>query len=793
MRTRGVKKSPVPRRGAKTPTKGLEAETVASVLGVLKSEDVQSPGVDVQEDARDLSDGEITLAIDLESESTDTNIRIITVGANGASAGSYKEVSENGNDVSVGLSNVALEGSFAEDKTVKFDEDTPEMPKKTEAVNATDDHGDVDFEIDDEVEDIEQESLQIDDEVEDEVEDEDENDGEVDADEDFEIENFKDHVEGHAVARGNEKFADQTSLVMHYSKPISERRKQKRVEVFVGGLDKEATEEELRAVFEKVGKVTEIRLLRNAKTGKTKGHAFVRYADYLEARKAVYELNDTEVHGRPCRVSPSEENDILYLGNIRKDWKKENVMETLRKYDIESVENVTLIEDPENEKCHQGFGFLEFTTHSDALKAFKRLQKPDAVFGSERSAQVAWVEHSDEPDEVIMFQVKSVFVDGMPAIWDEQRAKELFGKYGEIEQVNMGRKRLTSKRKKFGFIKYATREDALACIEAVNNSEIIEGDEKIMLKARLAKPAVKRRGVKKGIHGDFPTGQDIGGEGGGVAASKAGEPKGRVRKRTGKSRSRNERKGQKAKTVKTQALYIGDQANKFHTSSLEQRLLQGGRSDGSPHQNNKHNRHKSVVNPSIPGNGVGGGNVHPRKKSIQYKRTLFRQNSVAAADEEAYAHNPGRAGVRNFDLDRYRDSVRGYREARGRKRDHSDLEDDVRYADIPQGGHARVRLTHPHPETIPFAVPHSQVPAGHVAHYAVVQGFTSTPETVIQRPPPYAIYGPSATPVYAAGGYSYTEVSRSGTYISSAYGGYPHSLTGNMHHSVSAANFSRYY
>ncbi|KAJ7516030.1 hypothetical protein O6H91_22G039200 [Diphasiastrum complanatum] len=295
MRTRGVKKSPVPRRGAKTPTKGLEAETVASVLGVLKSEDVQSPGVDVQEDARDLSDGEITLAIDLESESTDTNIRIITVGANGASAGSYKEVSENGNDVSVGLSNVALEGSFAEDKTVKFDEDTPEMPKKTEAVNATDDHGDVDFEIDDEVEDIEQESLQIDDEVEDEVEDEDENDGEVDADEDFEIENFKDHVEGHAVARGNEKFADQTSLVMHYSKPISERRKQKRVEVFVGGLDKEATEEELRAVFEKVGKVTEIRLLRNAKTGKTKGHAFVRYADYLEARKAVYELNDTEV------------------------------------------------------------------------------------------------------------------------------------------------------------------------------------------------------------------------------------------------------------------------------------------------------------------------------------------------------------------------------------------------------------------------------------------------------------------------------------------------------------------
>ncbi|KAJ7518529.1 hypothetical protein O6H91_21G072900 [Diphasiastrum complanatum] len=651
MRTRGVKKSPGPRKGTKTPTKvsGDESEVEAEAFeaGVSEAEHLQ---VDVKMDGDGRvievpsSDAEIELDIDLKSESRDANAKASTVAGTDYTAGVASVVSAEASGHVIGASLDPFEVEIGA-KNVKFDEEMSEMPKETEAVNTADDEGDEKLERNnegEEVKGIEEDCSQIEDEVEDEYEDDDEKDGEkvndyVDVDHSYEVENFKDNATG----KDNEISSVHTLSVMHYSKAISECRKQKRREVFIGGLNKEATEEEIRAVFEKVGKVSEIRLIRNLKSGKNKGYAFVRYADPLEAGKAVDELSRAEVHGQPCRVLPSEENDILYLGNIGKDWRKENVIETLKKYDVESVEDVTLIEDPQNEECHQGFGFLEFSTHSDALKAFKRLQKPDAIFGGETSAKVAWAQLLDEPDEAVMLQVKSVFLDGIPSAWDEQRVKELCGKYGEIEEVDLGHKKSSSKKKKFGFIKYATREGAMACIMAINYSEVVEGEQKVTLRARLAKPVQKRRGVTRGIRGGFPIGQDVGGQVGAGSARKDRESKDHVRKRIGKSRS--QRKGQKANIVETLASRSGDQVNE-DTASLEQTLSIGETAS-----------------------------LRPQKKSRKNKRNLSRRNSFAATEEGAYAQNAGRAGVRNYDADRYCGNVGGYRESRGRKRSYSDL------------------------------------------------------------------------------------------------------------------------
>ncbi|KAL7211899.1 hypothetical protein ACSBR2_014705 [Camellia fascicularis] len=67
------------------------------------------------------------------------------------------------------------------------------------------------------------------------------------------------------------------------------------------------------------------------------------------------------------------------------------------------------------------------------MLAYKRLQKPDAVFDhSERTAKVAFAEPLGEPDPEVMAQVKSVFVDGLPPQWDEDRVREQFKGYGAI-------------------------------------------------------------------------------------------------------------------------------------------------------------------------------------------------------------------------------------------------------------------------------------------------------------------------------------------------------------------------
>ncbi|CAK9259503.1 unnamed protein product [Sphagnum jensenii] len=291
-----------------------------------------------------------------------------------------------------------------------------------------------------------------------------------------------------------------------HSLPVSERRKHKRLEVFVGGLDKDTTEEDLKRLFQQVGDVVEVRLMRNSQTGKNKGYAFIRYATTAMAKRAAEELQHIEINGRPCGVLPSEENDTLFLGNISKSWKKEMVLDALRDMGINNIEELTLMEDPQLEGVNRGFSFIEFSTHKEALKAFRRLQQTDATFGTDRSAKVAWAQPLNEPDEETMSQVKSVFVDGMPPAWDEEKVREHFGKFGEIDRIVLARNMSAAKRKDFGFVNYVEREAAMACIDAISNSGIVDGEIKIKMKVMLAKPQVKSKPAKGGVRGGYPLG-----------------------------------------------------------------------------------------------------------------------------------------------------------------------------------------------------------------------------------------------------------------------------------------------
>lgn len=152
----------------------------------------------------------------------------------------------------------------------------------------------------------------------------------------------------------------------------------------------------------------------------------------------------------------------------------------MKDYGVENVENITLVPDAHHEGLSRGFAFLEFSCNHDAMLAFKRLQKPDVIFGhAERTAKVAFAEPVREVDPEIMAQVKSVFVDGLPPHWDEGRIRENLKGYGEIVRVVLSRNMTTAKRKDFGFVDFSTHEAAVACVDGVNSSEFVEGTQKV--------------------------------------------------------------------------------------------------------------------------------------------------------------------------------------------------------------------------------------------------------------------------------------------------------------------------
>ena len=78
------------------------------------------------------------------------------------------------------------------------------------------------------------------------------------------------------------------------------------VEIYVGNLSYDMTEDQLRKEFEAYGKVGLARLITNRYNGKSKGFGFVQMPDRSEAEKAIAALNDKEIMGRKMKCNEAK-------------------------------------------------------------------------------------------------------------------------------------------------------------------------------------------------------------------------------------------------------------------------------------------------------------------------------------------------------------------------------------------------------------------------------------------------------------------------------------------------------
>jgi RNA recognition motif-containing protein len=72
--------------------------------------------------------------------------------------------------------------------------------------------------------------------------------------------------------------------------------------IYVGNLSSETTEDDLRQAFEAFGQVTSIKLLRDRVTGQSNRVGFVGMADSDEAQTAISTLNGKNLQGQAIKV-----------------------------------------------------------------------------------------------------------------------------------------------------------------------------------------------------------------------------------------------------------------------------------------------------------------------------------------------------------------------------------------------------------------------------------------------------------------------------------------------------------
>ncbi|XP_050025884.1 heterogeneous nuclear ribonucleoprotein Q isoform X1 [Dermacentor andersoni] len=246
-------------------------------------------------------------------------------------------------------------------------------------------------------------------------------------------------------------------------------------EVFVGKIPKDMFEDELIPLFEKCGKIWDLRLMMDPLSGLNRGYAFITFCNREGAHNSVRELDNHEIRkGKYIGVTISINNHRLFVGNIPKNRGKEELFEEFSKH-APGLTEVIIYSSPDDKKKNRGFCFLEYESHKAASLAKRRLSTGRIKVWS-CDIIVDWADPQEEPDEETMAKVKVLYVRNLTADVTEEKLKELFEAHGRVERVK--------KIKDYAFVHFEERDHAVHAMEQLQGKDLCGAP----MEVSLAKP-----------------------------------------------------------------------------------------------------------------------------------------------------------------------------------------------------------------------------------------------------------------------------------------------------------------
>ena len=82
-------------------------------------------------------------------------------------------------------------------------------------------------------------------------------------------------------------------------------KEKENMNIYVGNLPFDATEDEIREMFAAFGQVASVALIKDKFTGQPRGFGFVEMPNVAEAQKAIAGINGKDLKGRSLSVNPA--------------------------------------------------------------------------------------------------------------------------------------------------------------------------------------------------------------------------------------------------------------------------------------------------------------------------------------------------------------------------------------------------------------------------------------------------------------------------------------------------------
>eukprot|EP01063_Lacrimia_lanifica_P032654 TRINITY_DN5614_c0_g2_i1.p1 TRINITY_DN5614_c0_g2~~TRINITY_DN5614_c0_g2_i1.p1 ORF type:complete len:566 (+),score=296.40 TRINITY_DN5614_c0_g2_i1:87-1784(+) len=240
--------------------------------------------------------------------------------------------------------------------------------------------------------------------------------------------------------------------------------------LYVGDLHKDVNEANLFDLFKHIGPIISIRVCRDLATRMSLGYAYVNFQNPVDAQRAIETHNFEALKDKQIRIMWSQRDPSVrksgvgnvFIKGLEKSVDTKVLYDTFSSYgNILSCKVVT--DDQGNSK---GYGFVHYDGEEPAKKAIEALDGTD-LRGS--TVFVGPFIKRSQRQSGLLTRFTNVYIKEIKSM-DAQELKEKMQEYGEV--TSSFTKVEPTLEKCFGFVNFASHEQAVKAIDAVHGQEV---------------------------------------------------------------------------------------------------------------------------------------------------------------------------------------------------------------------------------------------------------------------------------------------------------------------------------
>lgn len=266
--------------------------------------------------------------------------------------------------------------------------------------------------------------------------------------------------------------------------------------IYVGNLTPTIGEDDLNNEFQKFGRITDIEVKRDRRTGRCQGHAFITFTRSMYADFALEEMNgsvlDGKFDGRRIKVTKrqappkdrnpaprhpsgeSNEGNTIFVGNLPHSADEDLIRQKFENFG--KIIEVQVIRDHETKNC-RGYGFVTYSRPEHAKDAVDAMD--GAPLGGKfegRRLNVSMKKKTDTAkdtnNEDGSVSELTLHIDNLAPKVSEDDLRNNFQRFGQVEDVQVIRDRDTKKCRGYGFVTYRTKLHAQDALDEMNGTTL---------------------------------------------------------------------------------------------------------------------------------------------------------------------------------------------------------------------------------------------------------------------------------------------------------------------------------